>query len=249
MPKMNIKVAETMTVLGITFSNNNSYGKNWDEKDKSIKEELDKWENKSCCYKTKIMIIKTFIVSKLLFLATIFPPQDQTLKKINKMLVNFIWGTTREVTQRNLLYKNKYHGGLGAVDLGLKLRIAFCKNVASGFKRNAMWIGEALSWTKKKGRARSSVPYFKLMYGDLIDKSVHLNISWSEMPSKKIYNIVCDDLYGGFFPYKYLDEDQRQVCIKNILSKNLSEKKRDVMWLVSVRRLAVRRVVKWSCKN
>ena len=34
------------------------------------------------------------------------------------------------------------------------------------------------------------MPYFKLMYGDLIDKSVHLNISWSEMPSKKIYNVV-----------------------------------------------------------
>jgi hypothetical protein len=30
---------------------------------------------------------------------------DQTLKKINKMLFNFIWGTTREVTKRELLYK------------------------------------------------------------------------------------------------------------------------------------------------
>ena len=207
-PKVSIKDTETMTVLGITFSNNNSYEKNWNEKEKIIKEELDKWENKSCCYKTKIIIIKTFILSKLLFLATIFPPQDQTMKKINKTVVNFIWGTTREVTERNLLYKKRNHGGLGAVDLSLKLRVAFCKNIASGFYRNAMWIGEALSWTKKKGRARSSVPYFKLTYGDLIDKSAHLSIEWSEMTSKKIYSIVCDDLYGGLVPYKDLDESQ-----------------------------------------
>ena len=106
------------------------------------------------------------------------------------------------------------------------MRVAFCKNIASGFKRNGMWIGEALSWTKKKGRARSSAPYFKLMYGELIDKSAHLNIEWTVMSSKKIYAIVCDELYGGLFPYKNLDDDQKQVCIKNILNKNLSEKKR-----------------------
>ena len=57
------------------------------------------------------------------------------------------------------------------MDLGLKLRIAFCKNIASGFKREAVWIGEALSWTKKRGRARSSLPYFKVMFGDLMEKT------------------------------------------------------------------------------
>ena len=133
------------------------------------------------------------------------------------------------------------------MDLGLKLRIAFCKNIASGFKREAVWIGEALSWTKKRGRARSSLPYFKVMYGDLIEKSVHLNIDWLGTPSKDIYVIVCNDLYGDIFPYKYLDDAEKQVCLKNIRSKTISEKKRDVMWLVSVRRLAVRAVVKWSC--
>ena len=75
----------------------------------------------------------------------------------------------------------------------------------------------------------------------------HLNIDWTEMTSKKIYNIICDDLYGGIFPYKHLDGNQTQLCLKNIMMKNLPEKKRDVMWLVSVRTLAVRAVVKWSC--
>ena len=110
-PIINIKDKDTMSILGIKFSRNDCYGENRNEKDKEIKEELDKWENKSCSYRAKILIIKTCVVSKLLFLATIFPPKDQTLKKINKMLVNFIWGNTREVTKRELLYKNKKTGG------------------------------------------------------------------------------------------------------------------------------------------
>ena len=63
-----------------------------------------------------------------------------------------------------------------------------------------------MSWTKKRGRARSSLPYFKVMYGDLIEKSVHLNIDWLGTPSENIYIIVCNDLYGDIFPYKYLDD-------------------------------------------
>lgn len=49
-----------MTVLGIKLSNDcyGKKGKKWDDKNKEIKEELEKWENKSCCYKTKIIMIK-----------------------------------------------------------------------------------------------------------------------------------------------------------------------------------------------
>ena len=89
--------------------------------------------------------------------------------------------------------------------------------------------------------------YYKVMYGDLMSNSAHLHIDWNVMTSKCIYNKICDDLYGGIFPYKNLNDNQKQVCIKNISSTNISDKKRDVMWLVSVRRLAVRAVVKWSC--
>ena len=105
-PNVNLNYTESMKVLGVKFCNGDSYEKNWEEKDLEIKKELEKWENKSGCYKTRILIIKSFVVSKLLFLATIFPPKDKTLTKMNKTLVNFIWGTTREVAKRNLMYKS-----------------------------------------------------------------------------------------------------------------------------------------------
>lgn len=59
----------------------------------------------------------------------IFPPDSKTVSRLNKMCVTFIWGTMREVTKRELLYKPKEQGGLNAIELGNKLKAAFCKNV------------------------------------------------------------------------------------------------------------------------
>lgn len=61
--------------------------------------------------------------------------------KINKMAVNFIWGT-REATKRELLYQSQKEGSLGAMDLGLKLKILqkhlyWVKKV-----KKAIWTGE-----------------------------------------------------------------------------------------------------------
>lgn len=160
-------------------------------------------------------------------MATIFPPKNQTLIKINKTVINFIWGATREVTKREVLYKSKKEGGLGAVDLGLKLEITFCKNIASGIKRNAVWVGEVLSWTKKRGRARQSVLYFKLVYSDFITSVENHNINWCDTSSKQIYSRISDSMYGGTSPYKHLDTSDYDQCIKNIFNKNLPENKRD----------------------
>lgn len=49
--------------------------------------------------------------------------------KLNKQCVNLVWGTTREVTKRALLFKSREYGGLGAVDLGIRLTVAFVKKV------------------------------------------------------------------------------------------------------------------------
>lgn len=40
-----------------------------------------------------------------------------------------------------------------AINLGLKLKIAYCKNISSELFKKAVWVGEFLSWTKKR-RAR-----------------------------------------------------------------------------------------------
>lgn len=73
-------------------------------------------------YKTRIQIIKTFVLSKLLFFTTVFPPDNKCIVKLNKMCVRFIWGNNREVTTRSVLYKPRGLSGLRAIELGNKLK-------------------------------------------------------------------------------------------------------------------------------
>ena len=58
--------------------------------------------------------------------------------------------------------------------------------------------------------------------------------------------MVNDFKYGGYITYKNLTSDEGSEVLKLIQCKQLSESKRDVRWLISVNRLAVRAVVSWS---
>ena len=57
--------------------------------------------------------------------------------------------------------------------------------MAQGIDRQAKWIGNITNWKKKKGRARASVPYYKLIYSDFVKK--YKNIDWLNDTNKYIY--------------------------------------------------------------
>lgn len=78
---INIKVNQEIKILGVSFCNRECSERNWENKLCDIKEEVKKWENKSTNYKTRVNIVKTFILSKLLFLANIFPPSNKMIIK------------------------------------------------------------------------------------------------------------------------------------------------------------------------
>ena len=65
-------------------------------------------------------------MSKLHFLATVLPVRDPTMKKIKKTVTGLSWGATRG-SQKGSFYINAGDrgGGLGAADLGSRLRVPF----------------------------------------------------------------------------------------------------------------------------
>ena len=92
----------------------------------------------------------------------------------------------KSVTKRNLLFKSKEYGGLGAIDLGIKLKITFVKNITAAINRKAPWVEDGkMGWKKRRGRARNG-PYYKLVYSDFITELAHLF------------------KYGGFITYNNL---------------------------------------------
>lgn len=144
------------------------------------------------------------------------------------------------------MFKSKEYGGLGAVELGSRLHIAFIKNVSAAICRKALWVGDVSMWRKRRGRARQG-PDYKLIYGDFISQYQDLQIDWNGLPSKMIFKKINDSKYGGLIKHKYLTDTESTEVIKTLKTKNLSESIRDVRWLISVNRLAVRAVVSWSC--
>ena len=167
-----------MKILGIYFSNKDCAAKNWDRKENEIKKEVEKWKVRDTTYKSRVGIVKTFILSKLLFLSAIYPPPESYIKIINKMCVQLVWGSNREVTKRALMYKSALDGGLGAINVGLKCIISFCKSVAAGICSRATWVGDRQKWKKQRSIARLSLPYYKLTFSDFIDRHSKLNMNW-----------------------------------------------------------------------
>lgn len=100
----------------------------------------------------------------------------------------------------------------------------------------------------KLGRERKNSEYYKLVYRDFREKHKDLHIDWVNLESKYLtYDDIVESVYGEAFQYKHLTNDKSKQGIKNIFSKNLSENIRDTTWLISVGRLPVRAIVKWSC--
>ena len=83
------------------------------------------------------------------------------------------------------MYKSKEYGGLEAVDMGIKLYIAFVKNVSAAISRNALWAGDRSKWRKRRGRARQGQEY-NLIYADFMYEYENLKIDWNGLPSKMI---------------------------------------------------------------
>lgn len=65
--------------------------------------------------------------------------------------------------------------------------------------------------------------------------------------TKLFIKLISDEMYGGEVAYRNLTPAETKERIKHLLSIQLSENVRDTAWLISVPRLPVCAVVKWSC--
>jgi len=64
------------------------------------------------------MIIKTLVLSKLIYLLTNIPsPHDQCLKEPNTIIFSFLWKGGRDKVRREIIVKSREEGGIGMVDL------------------------------------------------------------------------------------------------------------------------------------
>ena len=83
---------------------------------------IDSWRICKLTFLCKIIVIKTLILPKLIYSASILPLPEKLIKDVNKILYSFIWGKTEKIKRRVLI--NEYEkGGLKMIDIQCHLMV------------------------------------------------------------------------------------------------------------------------------
>ena len=103
--------------LGIYIHNTITCNKNnWTNKLEMIQKLIDNWRIRNLTLYGKINVIKSLLIPKVVFQATILPIPMNFVKELEKIIYNFIWGKRDKIKRRVII--NKYEdGGLQMIDL------------------------------------------------------------------------------------------------------------------------------------
>ena len=98
------------------------YSKNWMKIYHDIEKLFESWKRRKLTLFGKSCIVKTLAISKLIYVASILTIPDNTyIKKIQRLIYNFIWNKTERI-KRNVLIGTISNGGLSIVDIESKLK-------------------------------------------------------------------------------------------------------------------------------
>ena len=110
---------ENITLLGITMGRKTELNeeKNIIEKQKSIEQKLNRWSQRNLSLIGKILVAKTFGMSKLIHAMSITVVSKQHLRETQKIINKFIWSGKPAKVKHTALINDYDEGGLRAPDV------------------------------------------------------------------------------------------------------------------------------------
>ena len=128
-------------VLGVYFTYDQKLLKEKDfiERLDSIKKRINIWSARGLSIYDKVIIIKSFLMPKYIYVCSILPTPKELLKELNKILFKFLWKGVDKVTRVSVV-KEYEEGGPRMVDLECmvkSLRLAWLTHIFSG--TNGAW--------------------------------------------------------------------------------------------------------------
>lgn len=83
---------------------------------------LHRYKFKTTTIFGRSIIVNTCIIPKLIYIATVFDPPQQTIIEINKLVRRFIFGSTIYSIKHKTLIQDKKHGGIALQDISTKIQ-------------------------------------------------------------------------------------------------------------------------------
>jgi len=234
-----IKIVESnkVKICGITFTNNEdiAYNENILEKIDKLERQLNIWRQRNLTLQGKILIVKTFGISQLIYSlqATIIKLQD--LKKIEDLIFRFIWSIKASnpkcigKIRRDVLKSNIDKGGLRAPDIEMINRSIKLKHIIRCMKgshpisiitkNELLKINFGLCKFRKV--KKSSSPY--------IQNVVETNIQLEKLLEKDIKEIAKEQTGINYYYYNLiqthiLNESSHFSIHMNNMLKRLKQK-------------------------
>ena len=118
---------EYFHTLGISHSTNyqQCLEKNWGTIIEKLKIHSNILNNRKLTLHQRVTYANSCMMSKIWYVAHIYPLSEDFAKEINKIVFHYIWGGRYEPIKRNTVCKPKSEGGLGIINCLFKARTLF----------------------------------------------------------------------------------------------------------------------------
>ena len=105
-----------MYTLGVKIpilDRNSIFEINYEPKIKEMELKFKRWKTRNLSLKGKVTIVKTFGISKLLYLASVLPfPPKNIIDRINQYIFSFIWNNKNDKIRRSIMINTFDNAGL-----------------------------------------------------------------------------------------------------------------------------------------
>jgi len=126
-----INTVKSMKINGIIFNEDETetYTINWNKANKNLTDQLIRWTKRNLTILGKILIVKTYGISQTLYLARVLPPNDFTIKAIEKTMDKYIWTNSMlgnkapNRIRKRIMTNALSRGGFGQANLSNIIRL------------------------------------------------------------------------------------------------------------------------------
>ncbi len=193
---------EPIKALGVYFSYDEAAAENMNfaPKIKQVKTLLNIWKSRCLTLAGKILLIKTFALSRFIYLASVIHFPDTIIYEIDKIIYNFLWNGGRGFIKKSTIIGDIDEGGLKMVDV------------------KSIFAAQKIKWVNKYNTTSA---HWKLFFNDFTASYggsliFHCNVNTKYIKKAKCIPIFYKDMLIAYF--NFINPGERspfQQCIWN----------------------------------
>ena len=169
---------DKIKILGFHFGNVDVSKDNWEPTIAKIKSLLNIWCIRKLTFHGKVTVINSLATSAIWYLSSLIPLPEHYAKQIDTIISDFFWYHKKHLISREQLQLPKELGGLGVVNVRLKIKAQRVKFITRLLSRD----GDGL-WKSLAEHFIGKYKYYNINTDILKCKIINRKVHFKTMPS------------------------------------------------------------------